>query len=398
MLRDMPQVKAAWFIEAQACAYIEVIAQPKVLDLVQYSQKMTEDLLLQSKTARYAWYGELHKSRLAVSSSQPAGHLTCTGLGLRKRNFNPRDVPDFQNSIQTPSPARPGGQSEESIRMLWVPIFMVMGAFIQSIREVWHKGISCSCSWTNGRIYNSNLQKTWPSSNILQFPKGAHIVEIIRKSDYLFTCECHFPCMSLAYCSEIEKNLFAAVLLPGMGGKVSFFKLATLMGAWWRPVMPSLVFSWCKGSIQICDFGRKLQSSHFLLGLAIVMSNTVTKPYFFGDELGYALVAIVIVPCLQERLTPRQEHFSFVNSSKKMCAEHALGMLEIKSRILNGKVCVKGPSVLCYYSSCAYTLHILMEVRKDAYTGMPVDALPEFPLHAIRLYNWWHMRRSRTWK
>ena len=102
------------------------------------------------------------------------------------------------------------------------------------------------------------------------------------------------------------------------------------------------------------------------------------EPYLLGDA-GYALSANIIV--LYPGLTPEQEHFNFVHSSTRMYVERAFGMLKMRWRVLNGKVCVKDPFVVSHYISCVCILHNLMSFRNDAFVIGSVDILPEFPVH-----------------
>ena len=115
-------------------------------------------------------------------------------------------------------------------------------------------------------------------------------------------------------------------------------------------------------------------------GPVIEVSNTMIKPYLLGDA-GYALSASIIVPYPGERLTPEQEHFNFVHSSTRMCVERAFGMLKMRWRILNGKVCVRDPYVVSHYTSCACILHNLMVARNDTFIAMPIDVMPQLPVH-----------------
>ena len=45
------------------------------------------------------------------------------------------------------------------------------------------------------------------------------------------------------------------------------------------------------------------------------------------------------------------------------------------------KMCVKDPYKVSHYIPCAYKLHNLMVARNDTFIAMPVNALPQLPVH-----------------
>ena len=103
------------------------------------------------------------------------------------------------------------------------------------------------------------------------------------------------------------------------------------------------------------------------------------KPYFQGIA-GHALTANIIVPYPGERLTPKQEHFKFVHLLTRMCVDRAFGILKMRWRILNGKVCVKDPNVFSHCISYACISHNFMVARNDEFVALSSDALTKLSL------------------
>ena len=229
--------------------------------------------------------------------------------------------------------------------------------------------------------------------HLLQFPSGDHMVEVSRK----FEAYRGLPnCVGAIDCSHVNitapaslKDDFEIGRSPANAKEyfnrkgshsVILQAVADIDGRFIQ------TYAGQPGSVHDARvlskslLGRKLQCADLLQGPVIEVNNTMIKPYLLGDA-GYALSANIIVPYPGEQLTPEQEHFNFVHSSTRMCVERAFGMLKMRWRILNGKVCVKDPYIMSLYTSCACILHNLMVARNDTFIAMPIDVMPQLPVH-----------------